>query len=116
MQGQRLLGHPARVVEVDAGGDASGEIGKRDAEIAVGVLVDESDVLAHGLSQFDSGLPLDAFQRADGQIAARMGNGDAPGLRGVLKVDVASLLGDLLPAVGPQSRKNIPAVHDRICA
>ena len=41
-----------------------------------------------------------------------MGNGDAPGFRGMLEMDVASLLGDLFPSVGPQSRKNVPTVHD----
>jgi hypothetical protein len=40
-----------------------------------------------------------------------MRNGDAPGLHGVL--NVASLLGDLDPSVGPQSRKNISTVLDR---
>ncbi len=42
-----------------------------------------------------------------------MGNGDAPGFLGVLEVNVASLLGDLFPSIGPQSRKNVPTVHDR---
>ena len=37
-----------------------------------------------------------------------MGNGDAPGFHGMLEMDVASLLGDLFPSVGPQSRKNVP--------
>ena len=41
-----------------------------------------------------------------------MGNGDPPGFDGVLKMKVASLLGDLNPSVGPQSRKNISTVHD----
>jgi len=69
-----------------------------------------------GHPEFEAGLLLDALQRPDGQIAARMGNGDAPGLHGALKVDVASLLGDFFPAVGLQSRKNVPAVHGWICA
>jgi hypothetical protein len=42
-----------------------------------------------------------------------MRNGDTPCFHGVLKVDVASLLGDLFPSVGPQSRKNVSTVHDR---
>jgi hypothetical protein len=37
-----------------------------------------------------------------------MGNGDAPRFHRVLKVDVASFLGDLFPSVGPQSHKNVP--------
>jgi hypothetical protein len=27
-------------------------------------------------------------------------------------MDVASLLGNLFPSVGPQSRRNVPTVHD----
>jgi hypothetical protein len=65
-----------------------------------------------GLSQLDLGLPLDAFQRPDRQVAVWMRNGDASSFHGVLEVDVASLLGDLFPSVGPQSRKNVPTVHD----
>ena len=42
-----------------------------------------------------------------------MGNSDAPGFHGMLKMDVASLLGDLFPSVGPQSHENVPTVHDR---
>jgi len=42
-----------------------------------------------------------------------MGNGDATGFHGVLEVNMASLPGDLFPSVGPQSRKNVPTVHDR---
>jgi hypothetical protein len=65
------------------------------------------------LSQLDLGLPLDALQGPDWQVAVRMGNSDAPNFHGVLKVDVASLLGDLLPSVSPQSRKNVSTVQCR---
>ena len=43
-----------------------------------------------------------------------MWNGNSAGLDRVLELDVASFLGDLLPAVGPQSRKNVPTVHARV--
>ena len=39
--------------------------------------------------------------------------GKVADFRGTLEMDVASLLGDLFPSVGPQSRKNVPTVHDR---
>jgi hypothetical protein len=59
------------------------------------------------------GLPLDAFQRPDRQVSFWMWDGDAAGFHRVFKVDVASLLGNLLPSIGPQSRKNVSTVHDR---
>ena len=43
-----------------------------------------------------------------------MGNRDPSRFHGVLKMRVASLPGDLDPPVGPQSRKNVPTVHDRL--
>lgn len=43
-----------------------------------------------------------------------MRDGDSPGFHGVLQMDVASLLGDLNPSVGPQSRQNNSTVHDRL--
>ena len=42
-----------------------------------------------------------------------MGYCDAPRFHWVLEVDMASFLDDLSPSVGPQSRKNVPTVHDR---
>jgi hypothetical protein len=48
MQGQRLLGHPPRVIKIDAGGDAAWKVGKRDAVVAAGVLVDQRNVLPRG--------------------------------------------------------------------
>jgi hypothetical protein len=42
-----------------------------------------------------------------------MGNRDAPNFHRVLKMDVASFLGDLLPSVSPQSRKNVSTVQCR---
>ena len=43
-----------------------------------------------------------------------MGNGDASNFHRVLKVDVAPFLGNLFPSVGPQSRKNVSTVYDRL--
>jgi hypothetical protein len=42
-----------------------------------------------------------------------MRDSDPAGFHGVLEVDVAPLLGDFGPSVGPQSRKNVSTVHDR---
>jgi hypothetical protein len=42
-----------------------------------------------------------------------MRDGDSPSFHGALQVDVASLVGDLSPSIGPQSGKDVPTVHDR---
>src|SRR5579863_5886752 len=47
---ERLAAHGQRFVERAAGGDASGKIRKRDAEIARRFLVDQADVVPHGLT------------------------------------------------------------------
>jgi hypothetical protein len=110
MQGQSFLGHPSCVIKIDAGGDATGKVGEGDAVVAAGVLVDQGNILAW-LSQLDLGLPFDAFQRPDWQVAVWMGNGDAPSFHRVFKM--ASLLGDLFRAVSPQRHKTIFAMNKR---
>src|SRR5580704_15593528 len=112
MQGEGLLGHAAGVIEVNARRDNPRKVGERHAVVAVGVLVDERyEITRQRSPQFDPGLLLDAFQRSDGQVAFWMRDGDAPWLGRVLELDVAALLGDLLPAVRFQSPENVPAVH-----
>ena len=112
MQGEGLLGQAAGVIEVDARRNATRKVGERHAVVAVGVLVDERyEITRQRSPQFDPGLLLDAFQRPKRQVALRMRDSDAPWLGRVLELDVAALLGDLLPAVRFQSPENVPAVH-----
>ena len=111
MQGKSLFGHTSRVVEVNARGNAAWEVRERHAEVAFGVLVDEGYILPHSLSQFDAGLPFDAFQRPDRDVALRVGTSDAPWLGGMLKLNMAAALGNLLPAIGLKRREDVPTVH-----
>src|ERR1700734_4072532 len=111
MQGQRPLGHPHCVVEVDSRRDTPRKVREGNAVVAAGILMDQGNILAHALPQNDPGLLFDALQRPDRQVAAWMWNGDSAALNRVLELDVASLLGDLLPAIGPQSHQKVPTVH-----
>jgi hypothetical protein len=76
VESQSLGRHIARFVQSASGGNDSGKIGKRNAVVAVGVFVDQGDILFHQiysarcsarwqLSEFQSRLLLDAFERSE---------------------------------------------------
>ena len=47
MQSKHFFGHRTRIVEIAASSDAPGEIGEAHAVIAMGVFVDQTDILPH---------------------------------------------------------------------
>src|SRR6478735_251202 len=47
MKDEGFLGHRARIIQRRACGDQAREVRKGDAEVAVGVFVDESDIAGH---------------------------------------------------------------------
>src|SRR5271163_1661003 len=99
MKCESLLSHVARLVERRAGSDASGQVGKRHAEIAVGVFVDQGYVLAHG-ARFSS-IPacLSMLRSVPGGMS-RLGCGYCYATRPgrMFELHVTSLLTDSPPA------------------
>jgi hypothetical protein len=63
------------------------------------------------LPQIQAGLFLDAFERAYGNVALWMWNGDAPLLRGVLELGVAAFAGNLEPSIRQQCANHIATLH-----
>ncbi len=92
VSGQRLERHILSFFERPTGGNAAGKVRKANSEIAVGILVNDRNVIHRTGSsvKFQIGLAFDGRQGADWDVSPRMGHGDHTRLQRVLEMMVTA--------------------------
>ena len=48
MKNKGFFSHTTRVIQIDAGGDDARKVGKGDAEMTAGILMDQTNIVMHG--------------------------------------------------------------------
>jgi len=113
MEGERLLSHVFGFVDVFAGRNAAGEVGKRHAKVAFGVFVYDCDVVCHGYTsaELDSRLALDAFQSAKGNVLFWVWNGNPPLSIWMPKLRMGADFGHFAPTILFENLDDFSAIH-----
>src|SRR5262245_18106465 len=111
MQCQRLSCHLDRLFIRRSSSHRARKIRERDTKIRALILMHDSDVVPHGLPQLQTGLLLNALQRADRNVGVRMRHCHKASLPRMLKLKVAALLPNLLPTRTLQCRNHLPTAH-----
>ena len=110
---ESLRRHVPGLFKRATGGDAARKIREVDAEVAVRVLAQKSDVGRQRLPPPDcqAGLPLDALNRADRDIFLRVWNGHAIRPIWMPKLMMAALHAHAAPTGRLELADDCPAVH-----